>query len=70
MFSFCEDINSQNKFCEIKKNVKLSNGIVHDLYAYGFLFVAKSQASHRSMITHTSTMLLLLILWYNYLLYL
>ena len=53
MFSFCEDINSQNKFCEIKKNVKLSNGIVHDLYAYGFLFVARSQASHRSMITHT-----------------
>ena len=41
MFSFREDIillaktNSWNK-----KNAKLSNEIVHDLYTYAFLFVA------------------------------
>ena len=40
MLSFCEDIYSRKKFREIKKNAKLSNDIVHDLYIYAFFFVA------------------------------
>ena len=40
MFSFREDIYWRKQIREIKKNAKLSNEIVHDLYTYAFLFVA------------------------------
>ena len=40
MLSFCEDIYSCKQISWNKKNAKLSNDIVHDLYTYEFFFVA------------------------------